>query len=289
MPKCNLRAPQVQPRPREQRSAHCAQDGGCFVRAWHRQGRHARRHACAVPPPPDHTRPPALSVLPVTLSMCNSTRVRMHLCMAARVARLNEAPTPRDELQMDVDDDEHAQGLGSLPPPPPPPPVSELVSRVAVQMWQRRAESRCRCGSGEPSPEADVAAVRPVPVQMWPGVRPVPVQADAPWAERGKAEQTSATSGTAGALRVANGSSVKPAAGLRSESTSVLLPVPFPTVARTAPPPHDTPTMPPAMPAQYTQYPAVLCELIAAADSAAAPSIQLRPKGHKKQVSGIRA
>jgi hypothetical protein len=43
------------------------------------------------------------------------------------------------------------------------------------------------------------------------------------------------------------------------------------------------------MPAQYTQYPAVLCELIAAADSAAAPSIQLRPKGHKKQVSGIRA
>ena len=67
--------------------------------------------------------------------MCNSTRVRMNLCMAARVARLNEAPTPRDELQMDADDDEHAQGLGSLPPPPPP--VSELVSRVPEQMWQR--------------------------------------------------------------------------------------------------------------------------------------------------------
>ena len=30
-----------------------------------------------------------------------------------------------------------------------------------------RAQSRCRCGSGEPSPGADVAAVSPVPVQMW--------------------------------------------------------------------------------------------------------------------------
>ncbi len=30
-------------------------------------------------------------------------------------------------------------------------------------------ESRCRCGRGEPSPGADVAALRPVPVQMWQG------------------------------------------------------------------------------------------------------------------------
>ena len=30
---------------------------------------------------------------------------------------------------------------------------------VPVQMWQRRAQSRCRCGRGEPSPGADVAAV----------------------------------------------------------------------------------------------------------------------------------
>ena len=31
------------------------------------------------------------------------------------------------------------------------------------------AESRCRCGRGEPSPGADVAGVSPVPVQMWQG------------------------------------------------------------------------------------------------------------------------
>ncbi len=50
-----------------------------------------------------------------------------------------------------------------------------------------RGESRCRCGRGEPSPGADVAGVRPVPVQMGQcceaspgadvaGARPVPVQ-----------------------------------------------------------------------------------------------------------------
>ena len=65
-------------------------------------------------------------------------------------------------------------------------------------MWQGEAQSRCRCGSGEPSPDADVAwgepsprcrcgsgerspgadveGASPVPVQMWPGVSPVPVQ-----------------------------------------------------------------------------------------------------------------
>jgi hypothetical protein len=32
------------------------------------------------------------------------------------------------------------------------------------------AQSRCRCGRGEPSPGADVAAVSPVPVPMWAGV-----------------------------------------------------------------------------------------------------------------------
>ena len=34
---------------------------------------------------------------------------------------------------------------------------------VPVQMWQRCAQSRCTRGSGEPSPGADVAAVRPSP------------------------------------------------------------------------------------------------------------------------------
>lgn len=71
--------------------------------------------------------------------------------MLAQVARLNEAPTPRDELQMDADDDEHAQGLGSLPPPlPPPPPVSEL-SRcrrtrrgLSAARLSRRAQPRAQ-------------------------------------------------------------------------------------------------------------------------------------------------
>ena len=34
-------------------------------------------------------------------------------------------------------------------------------------MWQ--GVIRCRCGSGEPSPGADVEGVSPVPVQMWQG------------------------------------------------------------------------------------------------------------------------
>ena len=38
------------------------------------------------------------------------------------------------------------------------------VSPVPVQMWQRRAQPRCRCGSSEPSPGADVAAVNSVSV-----------------------------------------------------------------------------------------------------------------------------
>ena len=39
----------------------------------------------------------------------------------------------------------------------------------------RRAQSRCRCGSGEPSPGADVAAVSPVPMQMWQACRSMKV------------------------------------------------------------------------------------------------------------------
>ena len=42
-----------------------------------------------------------------------------------------------------------------------------VASPVPAQMLQRRAESRCRCGSGEPSPGADVGRGEPSPVQMW--------------------------------------------------------------------------------------------------------------------------
>ncbi len=57
---------------------------------------------------------------------------------------------------------------------------------VRVQMWQPGAQSRRRCGTGEPSPGADVAGGSPVPVQMCTGepspgadvagVSPVPAQ-----------------------------------------------------------------------------------------------------------------
>jgi hypothetical protein len=40
---------------------------------------------------------------------------------------------------------------------------------VLLQMWAGRAQSRCRCGWGEPSPGGDVGGVSPVPVEMWAG------------------------------------------------------------------------------------------------------------------------
>ena len=49
-------------------------------------------------------------------------------------------------------------------------PHDRIVQRLALQAWQRRwAQSRCRCGSGEPSPSADLAGLNPVLVQMWQG------------------------------------------------------------------------------------------------------------------------
>jgi hypothetical protein len=36
---------------------------------------------------------------------------------------------------------------------------------VPVQMWQGWAQSRCRCGSGEPTPGVDVVGLSPLPVQ----------------------------------------------------------------------------------------------------------------------------
>ena len=39
------------------------------------------------------------------------------------------------------------------------------VERLAAAMWQGRAESRRRCGRGEPSPGADVAGVSPARAQ----------------------------------------------------------------------------------------------------------------------------
>ena len=37
------------------------------------------------------------------------------------------------------------------------------------EVYLQSGRSRCRCGSGETSPDADVAGVSPVPVQMWQG------------------------------------------------------------------------------------------------------------------------
>ncbi len=44
------------------------------------------------------------------------------------------------------------------------------------QIGRREDERRCRCGSGERSPGADVAAASAVTVQMWQRVGPVPTQ-----------------------------------------------------------------------------------------------------------------
>jgi hypothetical protein len=43
------------------------------------------------------------------------------------------------------------------------------ASPVPVLMWEGRAQSRCRCGRGEPSPGADEGGVSPVPALMWEG------------------------------------------------------------------------------------------------------------------------
>ena len=52
-------------------------------------------------------------------------------------------------------------------------PQSPLQSRcnawACASCESACAKSRCRCGTGEPSPSADVAGVSPVPVQMWQG------------------------------------------------------------------------------------------------------------------------
>ncbi len=48
-------------------------------------------------------------------------------------------------------------------------------------MWAGRAQSRRRCGRGEPSRGSDVAAVSAVPAQAWQGASPVPAQM---WAGR---------------------------------------------------------------------------------------------------------
>jgi hypothetical protein len=50
------------------------------------------------------------------------------------------------------------------------------VSPVPVQMWAGRAQSRRRCGKGEPSPGADVVGMSPCPGADVGRVSPVPVQ-----------------------------------------------------------------------------------------------------------------
>ena len=48
--------------------------------------------------------------------------------------------------------------------------VSLRATLARARHWC--AQSRCRCGRGEPSPGADVAGVSPVLVQMWQGRAP---------------------------------------------------------------------------------------------------------------------
>jgi hypothetical protein len=50
----------------------------------------------------------------------------------------------------------------------------ECAPSLGADVWQGCAQSRCRCGRGEPSPGADVAATSPVPVQMCGSGEPKP-------------------------------------------------------------------------------------------------------------------
>ena len=45
-----------------------------------------------------------------------------------------------------------------------------------VRMWLECAQSWRRCGSGEPSPGADMSGMSPVLRQLWQGLSPVPAQ-----------------------------------------------------------------------------------------------------------------
>ena len=77
-------------------------------------------------------------------------------------------------------------------------------STVPAQMWQWRARSRCRYGTGEPTPGTDVAAVSPVLVQIYVACQPLTARETAmpkyPKLRRGAgaqpANQTSATDGS---------------------------------------------------------------------------------------------
>jgi hypothetical protein len=45
--------------------------------------------------------------------------------------------------------------------------AAPVASPDPVQMWQRRDQSRCSCGSNAPGPGADVGGASPIPVQVW--------------------------------------------------------------------------------------------------------------------------
>ena len=45
--------------------------------------------------------------------------------------------------------------------------ATPVASPDPVQMWQRRDQSRCSCGSNAPGPGADVGVASPIPVQVW--------------------------------------------------------------------------------------------------------------------------
>jgi hypothetical protein len=49
------------------------------------------------------------------------------------------------------------------------------ASPIPSQVRDGCAQSRCRCGRGEPNPVAGAGRVRPVPVQMWAGCAHFPV------------------------------------------------------------------------------------------------------------------
>ena len=82
----------------------------------------------------------------------------------SRAATARRGPTDRPAASKCALIGDATHGSSSRVPCPTSPGADvAAASPVLVQMWQRRAQSRCRCGRNESSPGADVAGVSPGP------------------------------------------------------------------------------------------------------------------------------
>jgi hypothetical protein len=83
-------------------------------------------------------------------------------------------------------------------------PEPHARSRVPVQMWPGRAQSRCRCGPAEPSPDADVAQAE----KSSPGADVARAEKPSPGADVARAEKPSPGADVARAEKPSPGADV---------------------------------------------------------------------------------